>query len=171
MYCKILLGSKGSTFWSISPQKHPKRCNNRDCNRSFWKIDTLSSRGTCSRAVLEAKSEVRISIFEDLLSRVPQSEARYLCRNILTCNDRTSAQRRSGTSPSPVGRPRDDGGISAPMSGFRACAVLRAGPRSPSAPAAPLRVCLIFDYHCALHFRLSPGVAQGAPRLRDGARV
>ena len=46
----------------------------------------------------------------------------------------------------------------------------RAGPRSPSAPAAPPHVRLISNNYCPLYLRLFSGVAQGAPRSRYGAR-
>ena len=47
-----------------------------------------------------------------------------------------SRHRVRGTSSSPAGRPCDDGSIAAPMSGSRARAVPRAGPRSPPARCA-----------------------------------
>ena len=102
-----IIGSRGSTFRRITPQKCPKRYNNRDCNNKF------SSDRQIQFYRFEAKNEVKTSLFEDLLSRFLQSEAqagssrlkagqlRHIFIKMMIERDRTSVS--AGRRPPPSG--------------------------------------------------------------------
>ena len=155
-----IIGSKGSTFRRITPQKCPKRYNNRDCNNKF------SSDRQIQFYRFEAKNEVKTSLFEDLLSRFLQSEAqagssrlkagqlRHIfikmmieprCQRDVALPHRASARRRRHRR-SCIGFP-----------GAR-----RPAHRAPVPQRARRATgCLIFECHCALQFVFHQGLLKG----------
>ena len=154
-----VIGSKGSTFRRVSPQKCPKRYNNRQIATKF----SGDLQAQCYR--LEAKNEVKTSLFEDLLSRFLQSEAQGAswlkqakgifiiikmmieprCQRDVALPRRASARRRRHRR-SCIGFP----------------GVRRLARRSPVPQRARRATgCLIFECYCALQFVFHQGSLKG----------
>ena len=156
-----IIGSKGSTFRRISPQKFPKRYNNRDCNKNvsedhqthFYRRQKTRSKHNylriCSRASYNQRRKQAQGQLRHIFIKM-MIEPR--CQRDVALPHRASARRRRHRR-SCIGFP-----------GAR-----RPAHRAPVPQRARRATgCLIFECHCALQFVFHQGSLKGR-RVRGTA--